>query len=232
MTIVRFITRPLLQPVSGLTRTFPRRQRSVPGRRLLFTSLCAMVFSLFAQLAYGQVQGVELDEPVDLPAFQFSNEIGETFTDASLQDKWTIVMFGFLSCPDVCPFTLGNLEAAVTETGLRVRPDNVPHVVFVSVDPDRDAEWISEYAKFFHDDFTSFTGEREQIDTLVEATDSFYRLKRPDSTGFYDAQHSSAVSVIAPNGRLVAKLQPPFDPGATAEFLARLQIKYRRSLTQ
>ena len=33
-------------------------------------------------------------------------------------------------------------------------------------------------------------------------------------------------------GTLRAKLQPPFDPGATAEFLARLQIAYRRSLNQ
>jgi protein SCO1/2 len=105
-------------------------------------------------------------------------------------------------------------------------------LVFISVDPDRDAEWVSEYAKFFHDDFTSFTGARDQIDALVEATDSFYRLKRPDSSGFYDVQHSSAVSVIAPDGTLRAKLQPPFNPAMTAEFLARLQIKYRRSLSQ
>ncbi len=192
----------------------------------------ALILGLVASQAVAQVQGVELDEPVRLPAFEFSNELGETFSDASLKDRWTIVMFGFLSCPDVCPYTLGNLEAAITETGTRVRPDNVPQVVFISVDPDRDAQFVSEYAKFFHDDFTSFTGAREQIDTLVEATDSFYRIKQPDHTGYYEVQHSSAVSVIAPDGQLLAKLQPPFDPGMTAEFLARLQIKYRRSLSQ
>ena len=115
---------------------------------------------------------------------------------------------------------------------MRVRPDNVPKVVFVSVDPDRDAEWVTDYAKYFHPDFEGFTGEREQIDTLIEATDSFYRLMRPDSTGYYEVQHSSSVSVIAPDGTLRAKLQPPFDPGLTAEFLARLQISYRKELTQ
>lgn len=190
------------------------------------------LFCLIAAPATAQVQGVELDTPVELPPFAFSNELGETFDDAQLDGVWTIVMFGFLTCPDVCPFTLGNLEAAVAETSLRVRPDNVPKVVFISVDPDRDAEWVSEYGKFFHPDFTSFTGDREQIDTLVEATDSFYRLMEPDHTGHYDVQHSSAVSVIAPDGTLRAKLQPPFDPGMTAEFLARLQIAYRKELTQ
>ena len=194
--------------------------------------LKALLFALFATPAVAQVQGVMLDAPVELPAFAFSNELGEEFTEQDLTNNWTIVMFGFLSCPDVCPFTLGNLEAAVSETSLRVSPDNVPNVAFISVDPDRDAEFVSEYAKFFHPDFQSFTGDRAQIDTLVEATDSFYRLLKPDHTGFYDVQHSSSVSVIAPDGTLRAKLQPPFDPGATAEFLARLQITYRRELSQ
>ena len=193
-------------------------------------TLCA-AFCL-ATSASAQVQGVMLDEPVTLPEFAFSNELGESFTQDDTKNAWTIVMFGFLSCPDVCPFTLGNLEAAVAETGLRVRPDNVPKVVFLSVDPARDAEFVSEYAKFFHPDFKSFTGEREQIDAMIEATDSYYKLTKPDHTGFYDVQHTSAVSVIAPDGTLRAKLQPPFNPGLTAEFLARLQITYRKELSQ
>lgn len=194
--------------------------------------LAAILFALLASPVAAQVQGVMLDEPVQMPDFAFTNELGEDFTQADLKNNWTIIMFGFLSCPDVCPFTLGNLEAAVAETGMRVRPDNVPKVAFISVDPDRDAEVISQYAKFFHPEFESFTGDREEINTLVEATDSFYRLLEPDHTGYYEVQHSSSVSVIAPDGTLRAKLQPPFDPGLTAEFLARLQIQYRRELSQ
>ena len=189
--------------------------------------LCCLAFPLAAQ-----VQGVRLDEPVPMPEFYFANELGEEFTQDDLNGAWTLIMFGFLSCPDVCPFTLGNLEAAVAETGLRVRPDNVPNVIFISVDPARDAQWVSEYAKFFHPDFESFTGARDQIDLMITSTDSFYRLMEPDDTGYYEVQHSSSVSVIAPDGTLRAKLQPPFDPGMTAEFLARLQIEYRREQTQ
>lgn len=187
---------------------------------------------ILAGPAFAQMQGVELDEPVLMPEFAFSNELEESFTQDDLQDAWTLIMFGFLTCPDVCPFTLGNLEAAVAETGMRVSPGNLPNVVFISVDPDRDAEWVSEYAKFFHPDFESYTGERAQINTLIEATDSYYRLMEPDANGYYEVQHTSSVSVIAPDGTLRAKLQPPFDPGLTAEFIARLQIAYRRELTQ
>lgn len=181
-----------------------------------------------AVAAAAQVQGVELDAPEPMPPFELSDQMGVKWTQDDLQGQWTIVMFGFNSCPDVCPFTLGNLEHAISETAMRVRPDNVPKVVFVSVDPDRDAETVTDYALYFHPEFRGVTGARDQIDTLITATDSFYRLLKPDADGYYEVQHSSAVSVIDPEGNLRAKLQPPFDAGMTAEFLARLQIKYRR----
>lgn len=194
--------------------------------------LKVLAFLAFSTSAQAQVQGVMLDAPLELPGFTFTDENEALFKHEDLKGQWTLVMIGFLTCPDVCPFTLGNLEAAVAETGMRVRPDNLPNVWFLSVDPDRDSENVSEYAQFFHPDFRSMTGARDQIDAFVEATDGFYRLMPPDSDGYYDVQHSSAVSVIAPDGTLRAKLQPPFDPGLTAEFLARLQISYRKELSQ
>jgi len=175
-----------------------------------------------------QVQGVELETPEPMPPFALQGSDGTPFTREDLNGQWTIIMFGFNSCPDVCPFTLGNLEHAISETAVRVRPDNVPKVVFVSVDPDRDFETVGDYALYFHPEFRGVSGARDQINLLIEATDSFYRLMPPDSTGYYEVQHSSAVSVIDPQGNLRAKLQPPFDAGLTAEFLARLQITYRR----
>lgn len=187
---------------------------------------------LLSAPAFAQVQGVMLDDPVRLPAVLFHDENDTQYGSDDLKGQWTLVMIGFLTCPDVCPFTLGNLEAAVAETGMRVRPNNVPKVWFISVDPGRDSNYISEYGPFFHPDFRSMTGEREAIDAFVEATDGFYRLMPVDSEGYYEVQHSSAVSVIAPDGTLRAKLQPPFDPGLTAEFLARLQISYRKELSQ
>ena len=196
---------------------------------MIRATIAALLLSATASLA--QVQGVELDEPVEMPEFAFTNAAGQAFTQDTLTGQWTIVMFGFNTCPDVCPYTLGNLELAISETAMRVRPDNVPQVVFVSVDPARDEGVVGEYASYFHPDFLGVTGERGMIDRLVEATDSFYRILKPDHTGYYDVQHSSAVSVIGPDGALRAKLQPPFDPGMTAEFLARLQIKYRREAT-
>ena len=188
----------------------------------------AVALNLMTSPVLAQVQGIELDKPVSIPAFTLTDKAGNTFTDQNLKDQWTILMFGFNSCPDVCPFTLGNLEAAIAETAVRVRPDSLPKVVYISVDPARDRDVVSAYAKYFHPEFLGVTGEQAQIDVLINATDSFYRFMPAKDDGSYEVQHSASVSVIGPDGMLRAKLQPPFDPGKTAEFLARQQIKFRR----
>ena len=45
---------------------------------------------------------------------------------------------------------------------------------------------------------------------------------KPDARGNYQVTHSAAVAVIDPQGRLAAKINPPFDPAPTAQFLADL----------
>ena len=194
---------------------------------IVYSITAVALFCLSGPLV-AQVQGIELDKPELIPAFTLSDDAGITFTERDLQSQWTLLMFGFNSCPDVCPFTLQNLEAAIAETGVRVHPDNLPKVVFISVDPKRDRNTVSDYAKFFHPDFRGVTGEQSQIDVLINATDSFYRFMPAAADGYYEVQHSASVSVVGPDGMLRAKLQPPFDPGKTAEFLARQQIKFRR----
>ena len=113
--------------------------------------------------AVAQVQGVELDTPEPIPEFLLSSADGQVFSHDDLKGSWSIIMFGFNSCPDVCPFTLGNLEHAISETALRVRPESLPKVVFVSVDPDRDAAGVDEYAKYFHPKFRGVSGARDQM---------------------------------------------------------------------
>ena len=192
--------------------------------------LTALAIAISAVLAlapqHSSANGVQLDTPAPLPAFSLKDHRGEPFDQTALQGQWTLVMYGFTFCPDVCPFTLANLEAVRNETALRVRPDNVPKIVFVSVDPDRDTEVLADYVANFHPEFLGATGAREEIDKLVEGTDSFYRFV--ERNGDYEVQHSSAIAVIDPDGAVRAKLQPPLNPGLIAEFLARLQIGYRR----
>lgn len=173
--------------------------------------------------------GIELEAPVEIPAFALTDHLGRPFTEASLRDQWTLLMIGYTSCPDVCPFTLANLEHVLAEVSQKVRPDNMPKVVFLALDPERDQAGLGEYMTFFHPDFLGVTGDKGEIDRLVEALDATYRLTEPDATGWYEVQHSSSVAVIDPEGALRAKLQPPFEAFVTADLLARQQIAFRRA---
>lgn len=186
----------------------------------LFLILVLLVSPLAAQAQ--SVNGVILDEPVAVTDFSLLAQDGTSFTGAQLKGQWTLLFLGFTHCPDVCPFTLANLEAVRTELSQQVAPDNLPEVVFLAVDPDRDAELLADYVKHFGISFTGITGKRAEIDKLVESIDGFYRLEKsgPDDNA-YDVTHSAAVTVINPAGEITAKISPPFHPFNTATYLAR-----------
>ncbi len=53
--------------------------------------------------------------------------------------------------------------------------------------------------------------------------------KKPGDTS-YQVFHSAFVTVIDPEGRIVARMNPPMEPSATAAFLAGLMRKYAKEI--
>lgn len=166
--------------------------------------------------------GVELDAPVALPAFELEDHHGREFTRESLAGRWHLLLAGFTHCPDVCPFTLANLQRVMAELSLRTMPDKLPRVLFLAVDPKRDRPVLRDYVEHFHPDFLGVTGDEAAVDALVAALDGLVRRGEPDAQGDYEVAHSAAVSVIDPQARVVARLNPPLAPPETAAYLSRL----------
>jgi len=171
-----------------------------------------------------------LDSPVAIPEFTLQTHSEQSFTQNDLLGHWTLVLIGFTSCPDVCPYTLGNLEHVLAETASKVSPGNLPEVVFLAVDPARDRQSLKRYVGHFHPDFKGVTGDVAEIDTLVNGLDAFYQLEAPDKNGFYNVRHSADIRIVDPQGRLHATMETPMNPTSTSEFLLRLQVDYRRNL--
>jgi protein SCO1/2 len=154
--------------------------------------------------------------------FTLQDQSGQPFTDASLKGHWTLIAIGFTSCPDVCPMTLANLALVLEVLSTKVSPAKLPQVVFLAVDPERDKAVLKQYVASFGADFVGTTGEPDQIASLVESLEGFYRIV-PAATGSgREVQHSAIVSVVDPEGRLVAGLRPPLEPAGAAAFLADL----------
>lgn len=174
---------------------------------------------------------IQLDDPVAVPPFSLEDHHGNPFGLDQLKGGWSLIMLGFTHCPDVCPFTLSNLTEVVSQTAARVRPDNLPRVVFVGVDPERDKPILGDYVTHFDPRYVGITGSHEQLAVLTEGIDGFYRLKKKHANDDnYDVQHSAAVVLVDPKGRIQAKMAPPFNPGVLAEYIARRQIAYRRAI--
>ena len=185
----------------------------------------------WATMAVARVDGIILDRPAFVQAFTLDDHNGKPFTADSLRGHWSLILAGFTNCPDVCPFTLANLEQVVAELGLRVRPDHLPAVIFLAVDPDRDRPSLKDYVIQFHPDFLGVTGAIDEIDRALKGFDAVAVRSKPDARGNYSVSHSAAVAVVDPQGRLAAKINPPFDPGPTAEFLADLFRRRDRART-
>ena len=53
--------------------------------------------------------GKALAQPMELLAFDLVDHRGKPFQYENLKKKWSLVFFGYSSCPDICPTTVYKL---------------------------------------------------------------------------------------------------------------------------
>ncbi len=168
-----------------------------------------------ARKNFSPIQGVILSpaRKVAVPALIKDN--AETFTLDDLTGHWNLLFFGYTNCPDICPVTL-SVVAQAKKNAAAIN-HIFPQVYFVSVDPDRDkVEMLAEYVQYFDKDFVGVTGAKNLIKALTLQLSVVY-MKMPADTASskdndYAIDHSSALLLFNPEGRLVAFLNPPHDP--------------------
>jgi protein SCO1/2 len=165
----------------------------------------------------------EIEGAAPIAPFRLLDSTGAVFDNQRLDGRWSLVAIGFTNCPDVCPFTLSNLEAVYTELALHMTPERRPQVIFVGVDPERDAAILGDYVGFFHPDFVGVTGDKDQIDVVVAGIDGFYRLNPPDANGNYTVDHTTFVALVDGDGRLRAKLSLPMEPAEVSAYILGMQ---------
>jgi protein SCO1 len=173
-----------------------RRFRSRAGVWLL--ALCAAAAARAAD-APALKAGV-FDPPRMAPDFALRGSDGGELALSRFRGKVVVLGFGFTSCPDVCPITLGTLASAHKKLGER---GSEVQVVYVTVDPERDdAETLRAYLTKFDASFLGGTGTAGQLEAVRnEYGIAAQRIARGDSYGF---SHSSYTYLIDRAGRLRA----------------------------
>lgn len=149
-----------------------------------------------------------LDPARPLPPLTFVDQQRQPFGQAQLRGHWSILFFGFTSCPDVCPTTLAIL-AQVEKQLADLPTEQRPHVVLVSVDPQRDTpEQLAKYVKSFSPTFTGITGEQQAVQEFALKLGVPVAIS-PLPGGSYTVDHSAAIFIVDPNGALRALSSTP-----------------------
>lgn len=171
-----------------------------------------------------ELAGVILPQPQPLQPFTLTDQDGNPFTVESFKGHWSLLFFGYTHCPDICPTTLGVLK------GVAQRLDETPELaastrtVFVSVDPRRDSPaQLKQYLAYFNPAFSAATGEKGEIDNLAGQVGAVYLFDGDTSRDDYIVNHSAALLLIDPQGRLYARFNAPHAASAIAESYRRIR---------
>lgn len=160
------------------------------------------------------IQGVLLPEARPLEAFTLLDSQGREVGRESLQGHWTLVTYGFTTCPDVCPATLADLMQ------FRQRlPADYAHdleILFYSVDYRRDSpERLRSYLGFFASDLRGLTASPTHVtgqQAFERSLGILAQLEPGDSgdlsTGDYQVLHGVSLLLLNPRGELQALLEP------------------------
>lgn len=156
------------------------------------------------------VSGLRLNEPRALPPIQLVDDQGAAFGNEQLQGRWHLIFAGFTHCPDFCPNTLATLKLVQEKLGEDAAQ---LQVLFFSVDPQRDQpEQLAQYTRYFHPKFVGITGETEQVDHFAQALGLAYSIVPAEDgapANQYTVDHSAALVMLDPQGRIAAYFSAP-----------------------
>lgn len=132
-------------------------------------------------------------------AFSLTDQNGNRVTAEDLKGKFSLVLFGFTFCPDVCPMSLNTVTEALKQIGPlaeNIRP------VFISVDPERDTPAVlKEYAASFDPHLLALSGTPEEIREVTDHYKVYYNAhKKSPSDKEYLVDHSSFIYLMGPDG--------------------------------
>ena len=166
------------------------------------------------------------ENPKEISDFSFYSLNGKEFNKSDLNNKWTLMYFGFTRCPDECPTTMYQISKLIKVLREKEYPLEDKQWVLVSIDPERDSpEDINKYAKGFDEAFIGVSNIRPMLISLATQLSVNNVMPGGDSMDHSHLDnHVNNIILLNPKGEFAGVFRPPFD-------ISRLSLTYQ-SVTQ
>jgi protein SCO1/2 len=176
-----------------------------------FLGLVAIAAIVIGVLSFKKVTNLTLPEHAlyyqqsrVIKPFELIDHHGQAFTKEQLNDKWSLVFFGYTSCPDICPTILQNLSFIYDD--LKSVAQN-SQILLVSVDPQRDTqEKLAQYIAYFNLDFIALRAGHEVLFPFARNMGLMYAISEEEDD--YLVDHSASLVLINPDGKIAAIFKP------------------------
>lgn len=154
--------------------------------------------------------------------FTLVDHTGATVTEADFAGRPMLIYFGFTYCPDICPFSLQIMAAALEQLPEDQRAEFQP--VLITIDPERDTpEQLSQYisSPAFPDTLVGLTGSAEQIAAVAGEYRIIYRraLEEGAPEDSYTMDHTSLIYLMDRQGEFHSVYAHGTPPAQLAEGL-------------
>jgi protein SCO1/2 len=189
------------------------------SRRPLLMALGAMLLAGCgrADRTVSRFHGVDITGADYARRLELPDADGKPRALAEFKGKATLVFFGFVQCPDVCPTTLA--ELAEVKRSLGADGERVQGV-FVTLDPERDTpEVLKKYVTAFDPSFVALRGTPEQTRAAAKEFKVFFAKVPGKGEGSYTVDHTAASFLFDPQGRVRVYTRYGSGPKALADDL-------------
>ena len=209
----------------SVSREPPKQPRSRSRMRVIALLSLALLASIAAANAPAQkssapsaLKAGTFTPARQAPDFSLKGSDGTDLTLNRYRGKVVVLGFGFTSCPDVCPTTLGTLAQARRDLGPAAAAE--VQVIYITVDPERDdAGRMKNYLRGFDKTFLGGTGTADQLSAVHQQYG--VQAQRHAFGKDHSYSHSSFTYLIDRSGKLRALM--PYGH-APADYTHDLQI--------
>ncbi|WP_035847065.1 SCO family protein [Kitasatospora azatica] len=144
-------------------------------------------------------QGTPLARHFDKPDLVLTDTSGQPFDlRQRTAGRTMLLFFGYTSCPDVCPTTMGDIGVALQK--LPAEEQKKIDVVFVSTDPQRDTTkvlrtWLDSFDK----DFIGLTGDLDKVKAAAKSLGILVEDPVVNKDGSVTSSHGAQVLAFLPS---------------------------------